>query len=645
MSAVQGTVATLAAVSPPSGGADTQDIAIVASAVIVATIFLLFMGGVGHRAEMIPVLGWFERFAERVSGQPAWASLPCGLAIISLISAVFGLYWDVSLHIDVGRDPGPLNNTAHFFILGGLFGIFASGFFAVCLPDEDRKDRPGATSIRIAQDWYAPLGGILMMVAGLFALMAFPLDDIWHQLFGQDVTLWGPTHLMLIGGAAMALIGIAVIQVEVRRAVKASGLPDREQLWVKGLRNIALPGGLLIGLSTFQGEFDFGVPQFQLIFHPILIMLAAGVVLVAARVWLGPGTAIAAVLFFLAMRGGLTYLVGPVLGESTTHFPLYIVEAAAVELIALVIAARRRPIAFAVACGVAIGTVGLAAEWAWSHVWTALPWPSELLVQAVLMSIPMAIAASLIGAWLGGRLGTEVVRQEPGLRLAGIGGAAVVAVLIAIPLLTTTTGKGVSASVALREVDRGAKRTAIATVTLKPADAAKDAKWLTATAWQGGGLVVDRLEQIRPGVYRSSKALPVYGEWKTMIRLHTGTSITALPIYAPVDTAIPVPGVAAPQRFSRPFFNDKELLQREAKTSDPAVSIAAYAAVLLITLSLLAMLAWGVHRVAASATGRARPTSDMREPPVEPPPPTPPIHEPEPIEDPVPMATIPGMRY
>jgi len=638
---VQGALALLAAEAPPSGGAALQEIGIVVSAVIIATTFLLVLGGIGHRAELILVLGWFARFAERISGQPAWASLPCGLAIASLICAAFGLYWDVSLHIDVGRDQGPLNNPAHYFILVGLFGIFASGFFAVCLPDEDRRDRPGATSVRIAQDWYAPLGGILMMISGLFALLAFPLDDLWHRLFGQDVTLWGPTHLMLIGGASTALIGIAIIQVEVRRAVKASGLPDEERLWVKGLRNIWLPGGLLVALSAFQGEFDFGVPQFQLVFHPILIMLAAGFVLVAARVWLGPGTAIAAVLFFLALRGALTYLVGPALGESTVHFPLYVVEAAAVELLAFAIAPRRRPIAFAIACGAVIGSVGLAAEWAWSHVWMPLPWPSQLLPEAVLMSVPMAIAASLVGAWLGARLGAQTVRQEHGLRLAGAGGAAVVAVLLAIGLFTSAE-QGVSGTVTLRDVDGGPQRTVMATVALTPADAAQNAKWLTATAWQGGGLVVDRLEQTGPGVYRSSKALPVHGEWKTMIRLHTGNSITGLPIYAPADAAIPAPRISAPASFSRPLYSDKQLLQREARTSDPAVSIAAYSAVIALTLALLAALARGVHRVAITAERGAR-TRPARPSPLQPAA-IAPDPEPEPSEPPVPLATIPGMR-
>ena len=49
------------------------------------------------------------------------ASRCCSAA--SLITALFGMYWDISLHIDNGRDPGPLAHPAHYFILAGLFGI------------------------------------------------------------------------------------------------------------------------------------------------------------------------------------------------------------------------------------------------------------------------------------------------------------------------------------------------------------------------------------------------------------------------------------------------------------------------------------------------------------------------------------------
>ena len=116
------------------------------------------------------------------------------------------------------------------------------------------------------------------------------------------MTLWGPTHLMLIGGAAMTLVGLAVLFVEAGAATREPGAAASSP-WARWMRRVSLPGAFLLGLSTFQAEFDFGVPQFRMIFQPMLIMLAAGVALVAARIWLGRGAALGAALFFLAMRG------------------------------------------------------------------------------------------------------------------------------------------------------------------------------------------------------------------------------------------------------------------------------------------------------------------------------------------------------
>ena len=136
-----------------------------------------------------------------------------------------------------------------------------------------------------------------MLAAAAFALIGFPLDDVWHRIFGQDVTLWGPTHLMLIGGAGLTLIGSAILIVEGRGdEVERPETPRRRArsptAWsprIARYRRAFAIGGLLIGLSTFQAEFDFGVPQFQLVLEPIMLAFAAGVALVAARVWIGPG--------------------------------------------------------------------------------------------------------------------------------------------------------------------------------------------------------------------------------------------------------------------------------------------------------------------------------------------------------------------
>ncbi len=121
------------------------------------------------------------------------------------------MYWDISLHISRGRDVGPLANIAHYPILIGLFGIFTAGVLAVVLP---KGERPGKAAVRITHDWYAPAGGVLLAGSGFYALLGFPLDDIWHRIFGQDVTLWGPTHLMLIGGAGLSLVALMILERE-----------------------------------------------------------------------------------------------------------------------------------------------------------------------------------------------------------------------------------------------------------------------------------------------------------------------------------------------------------------------------------------------------------------------------------------------
>ena len=125
--------------------------------------------------------------------------------------------------------------------------------------------------------------------------------------------------------------------------------PSWRSALAKGRRVFAF-GGLLIGLSTFQAEFDFGVPQFNFILEPVMLAFAAGVALVGARLWIGRGGALGAVAFFIVIRGGLALLVGPVLGETTPHLPLYLAEAALVELAVLVVPARR-PYAFGAFAG------------------------------------------------------------------------------------------------------------------------------------------------------------------------------------------------------------------------------------------------------------------------------------------------------
>jgi hypothetical protein len=604
------TLAVLAqAAPPPAAGAELTQVAIATVAATIVTAVLLYLG-FGHRSGRVKVQGRLADRAEKIAGLPGWAVLPIAAATTSLIIALFGMYWDISLHIDNGRDAGPLANPAHYFILIGLFGIFASGFLAIVLPME----KPSGVAVRIGRDWWAPLGGILICACGAFSLIGFPLDDVWHRLFGQDVTLWGPTHLMLIGGAAMTLIGIAVLTVEGMRANNALDQPVPEHRGTRTMRAVALTGGLMLGLSTFQAEFDFGVPQFRLIFQPMLLMLAAGIGLVLARVYGGRGAALGAVGFFVALRGGLALVIGPGLDETVPHFPLYLAEALIVEAIAFRVSTEE-PLRFGLWTGFGIGTVGLAAEWAWSHLWMPLAWPAAMFPEGAVVGFAAAMAGALIGAWAGSHLAVEPGQRSRGLRGAAVASALVLSVLVAFGLYTTTE-QGDSGRVVLTAADGpDPGRWANATLTVDPADAGENAEWFDVTAWQGGApMVIAGLEETAPGRYRTTEPIPISGTWKTMVRLHKGDSLAALPIYLPADEAIPVGEIPAKASFTRSFRDEHKLLQREQTGGDTLVVVAAYAAVIGVTVGLLTLLVWALHRLAV-VEPRRRPGTASTAPP------------------------------
>jgi hypothetical protein len=583
------TAIMLIAKAAPAGGAAVGQTVLATAGAFVITA-AMFAVVAGHRSGRLSHLARLAAFAERLSGIPGWASLPLVFVLGALLVAVLGMYWDISIHLDEGRDPGPLANAAHYFILAGLFGVFFAGLLSISLP---REGRPSPSAVRLVGQWYAPLGGLLMLISSSFALGAFPLDDMWHRLFGQDVTLWGPTHLLLIGGAGLATVGALILLSEGVNA-RTPETPRPHPRWLL-FRQATLAGAFLVALSTFQAEFDFAVPQFRLVWHPILLMLAAGIGLVSARLLIGRGGALLAVGGYLIARGLLSLYVGPITGHTTLHFPLYVVEALVVEAVALRVSSDR-PLALGALSGLGIGTLGLAAEWGWSHVWWTIPWTSALLPEGIVAGLLAAVAGGVIGGFVGGSLRAPEFRRRPESRFAAPAAALVVVGLFAFAL-PMNGGPGTRARITLRDLSPPPKRTVAATIRLDPRDAADEAEWLNVTAWQGGGSSVDRLHKVREGVYRTTKPVPVYDNWKVTLRLHKGRTVAGLPIFLPKDEAIPVSEVPAEQRFTRRFVRDKKNLQREQKKGVAgSLTTAAYLVVLAVALGLIGALGWGLAR-------------------------------------------------
>src|SRR5437867_3910387 len=315
----------------------------------------------------------------------------------------------------------------------------------------------------------------------------------------------------MIGGASLATLAMWILMVEGLRVRRRGRGDDSARNSVVEHQDIFIGGAFLIGMSTLQAEFDFGVPQFRQLYHPVLLMLGASVALVAVRIRAGRGSALGAALFFLAIRGLLTLLIGPVLGRTILHFPLYLVEALIVEVVAARVGDGRQ-LTLGLWAGAGIGTVGLAAEWAWSHIWMPLPWHASLLPEAAVFGFLAAVAGGTLGGLAGRALAPPEAPRQATRR--GLAAAAWVGALLCIAYpMPMTAPKDVSAHVRTTDAAVGPDRHVNVDLQLRPAGAADHANWFDVTAWQGrrtgdGGLVIAFLHKVGPGHYVTTKPVP-----------------------------------------------------------------------------------------------------------------------------------------
>ena len=146
----------------------------------------------------------------------------------------WGLTWDIQWHLLIGRDTFWI--PPHVMMYGGVTGGLLVAFTVLALDtySAQRGTRPrgaitilGLTSTR----------GIHLATWGVALLiLAAPIDDLWHRLFGLDVTLWSPPHLLGLLGSAINTIGTLVLATE--------AYPARSRARLAAL---LLGGGLLYG--------------------------------------------------------------------------------------------------------------------------------------------------------------------------------------------------------------------------------------------------------------------------------------------------------------------------------------------------------------------------------------------------------------
>lgn len=593
----------VAAEAPSAGGAALDQIIVVALAAAVvygAVGWIVLRERTGHAT----LVGRLASAVGRLDGSPRWFLLPTGVVTAGLVSAVTGLYWDVSYHLAEGRDEGPLANPAHYLIFLGLVAVFAGAILGVGLAD----DRLPRNTFRVTRRWRSPYSPLVAMAVGLIALSGFPLDDLWHRLFGQDVTEWGPTHVLMIGGSVLSGYAVLLACAEVRQVARDSVLVDH----VERLGLLIIPTGPV----AFLLEYAFGIPQFPLVNDALIIAMTGAVTFVLASLR-GPLTVVLVWVGYAAIQGLLVGLNTWAFDALTPYPPLLLGGA----LVGLVLSRWARPTpGYGAVAGVlvALGTV------AGDHLWTLAvrpqDWPTALLPTIAAWTVVVGLGTGVVAVWLMDRMTATAgdgaparpapvpaaaLRRLPAYAL--LGAVAVTAVLAwnippraehhpgaDLALVDVTGGPGAEQGYVQLTFD------AAATTELE------QAYWFQALSWQGGGAVRSAMVETAPGVWRSADPLPLHADWKTMVRLHLPAhDLLALPVYLPADAAIPVPAVPAVDG-PRDFVEEKLILRREEKPDVPGwLSGSAYAVVGVLFAGLFVAIAAGYR--AAARPGEEQP--------------------------------------
>lgn len=182
-----------------------------------------------------------DRGERRLRQVAAW------LILYLLMQAEFGLAWDRRWHDLVGRDQFWI--PPHITLYSGMAAAGLVTLFVVLMDSIRYHQRKAGvnddSTIDIFHIFHAPLGFVLLGFGALTDLVAAPFDNYWHQLYGIDLTLWSPFHVMGTIGGIIAGLGLIYLFASEAAIERASNRPGRRLF---GLLPIEV--GALIALSA-----------------------------------------------------------------------------------------------------------------------------------------------------------------------------------------------------------------------------------------------------------------------------------------------------------------------------------------------------------------------------------------------------------
>jgi hypothetical protein len=135
--------------------------------------------------------------------------------LASKLLASWGVRWDIQWHVRIGRDsfwiaPHVMTYAGVSLVVLLSFGVLVWETYVARIAGHSRG---GQGTMRVlgltgTRGYHVAAWGISVTV------LAAPIDDLWHRLFGLDVTIWSPPHLMGFLGGMLNTIGCLLIALE-----------------------------------------------------------------------------------------------------------------------------------------------------------------------------------------------------------------------------------------------------------------------------------------------------------------------------------------------------------------------------------------------------------------------------------------------
>jgi hypothetical protein len=217
--------------------------------------------------------------------------------VLAVSSIAFGLYWDISWHMTIGRDT--FWTPAHLAVqFGGILAaitcivlIFSTTF------SKDAAAR--ATSVGV-WGFHGPLGAFLTAWGGVTMVTSAPFDDWWHNSFGLDVEILSPPHVVL--GLGIMGVGVGCLLLVLAEKHRATGAAERrlERLF------LYMAGLLVLLHMILVSEYSDAGMMHSAVFYKAICIWTPTLVLAYGRAsghrW---GATILATVYMALMLAGL----------------------------------------------------------------------------------------------------------------------------------------------------------------------------------------------------------------------------------------------------------------------------------------------------------------------------------------------------